>query len=88
MIGNYKNFNAAILVKQNQPLVVEEINLPDTLDVGQVLVKVHVSGICGSQIGEITGAKGDDPYLPHLLLNMPQAEIQNQSLLLWQEYRA
>tara|TARA_Y100001968_G_scaffold190856_1_gene174886 strand:- start:3463 stop:4515 length:1053 start_codon:yes stop_codon:yes gene_type:complete len=67
MIGNYKNFKGAILIKQNQPLVVEEINLPDSLDVGQVLVKVHVSGICGSQIGEITGAKGNDPYLPHLL---------------------
>ena len=25
------------------------------------------SGICGSQIGEIDGAKGPDKYLPHLL---------------------
>ena len=37
------------------------------LDVGQVLVKVEYSGICGSQIGEIDGVKGEDKFLPHLL---------------------
>ena len=31
------------------------------------MVEVHVSGICGSQIGEITGAKGEDKFIPHLL---------------------
>ena len=30
-------------------------------------MKVLYSGICGSQIGEIDGAKGEDKYLPHLL---------------------
>ena len=30
-------------------------------------MKVHVSGICGSQIGEIKGVKGKDEYLPHLM---------------------
>ena len=59
--------DAAILVEQNQELVVDKIQLPKTLDVGQVLVEVSVSGICGSQIGEITGTKGKDSYLPHLL---------------------
>lgn len=58
---------AAILVEQRQPLVIDEIELPDSLDVGQVLVKVHFSGICGSQLGEIDGAKGEDKFLPHLL---------------------
>lgn len=58
---------AAILVEQNKPLVVDEIELPSELAVGQVLVEVHYSGICGSQIGEIDGVKGADPYLPHLL---------------------
>ncbi|MDC0165981.1 zinc-binding dehydrogenase, partial [Synechococcus sp. AH-558-M21] len=57
----------AILVAQHQPLVVDTIELPEQLDVGQVLVKVHVSGICGSQLGEIDGAKGPDRYLPHLM---------------------
>lgn len=58
---------AAILVQQRQPLEIAEIDLPSSLDVGQVLVKVHTSGICGSQLGEIDGAKGEDRYLPHLL---------------------
>ena len=58
---------AAILVAQNQPLVVDIIELPEQLDVGQVLVEVQVSGICGSQLGEIAGVKGPDAYLPHLM---------------------
>jgi S-(hydroxymethyl)glutathione dehydrogenase/alcohol dehydrogenase len=58
---------AAILVEQRKPLVVDEVELPESLDVGQVLVKIHYSGICGSQLGEIDGAKGEDKFLPHLL---------------------
>jgi len=58
---------AAILVEQKQPLVIDEIQLPDTLSCGQVLVKIAYSGICGSQLGEIDGVKGPDAYLPHLL---------------------
>ena len=58
---------AAILEKLNDSLVVDNVILPASLDVGQVLVRVYSSGICGAQIGEITGAKGKDPYLPHLL---------------------
>ena len=58
---------AAILTAQNMPLIVDKVDLPESLDVGQVLVKLHVSGICGSQIGEIKGVKGPDKYLPHLL---------------------
>ena len=62
-----KSMKAAILVAQNEPLVIDEIRLPQTLEVGQVLVRVLHSGICGSQLGEIDGAKGEDKYLPHLL---------------------
>lgn len=58
---------AAILVEQNQPLVVADIDLPEQLSFGQVLVKVHYSGICGAQLNEIDGAKGPDRFLPHLL---------------------
>jgi len=58
---------AAILVAQQQPLVVDTIELPSVLEVGQVLVRVQVSGICGSQLGEIDGVKGPDRYLPHLM---------------------
>lgn len=62
-----KTMKAAILVEQRKPLIVGEIELPQTLEVGQVLVKIHYSGICGSQLGEIDGAKGKDKFLPHLL---------------------
>src|SRR6266481_3238372 len=58
--------SAAILVKQRQPLVVDEVEVP-SLSIGQVLVELKTSRICGSQIGEIDGVKGPDRYLPHLL---------------------
>ena len=57
---------AAILVEQKKPLVIEEVEVPAP-KLGQVLVKVFASGICGSQIGEIDGVKGPDKFLPHLL---------------------
>jgi len=62
-----KTTRAAILVELEKPLVIGEIALPDRLDPGQVLVQVQYSGICGSQLGEIDGAKGEDRFLPHLL---------------------
>jgi S-(hydroxymethyl)glutathione dehydrogenase/alcohol dehydrogenase len=58
---------AAILVHQKKPLEIAEIELPKSLDIGQVLIKLAYSGICGSQLGEIDGVKGPDPWLPHLL---------------------
>ena len=60
------NSRAAILVEQKKPLVIEEVQVPAP-KLGQVLVKVLASGICGSQIGEIDGVKGPDRFLPHLL---------------------
>lgn len=57
---------AAILESLNAPLVLDEVDVPD-LECGQVLVQVHRSGICGAQLGEISGAKGADNFLPHLL---------------------
>ena len=58
---------AAILIAQNKPLIIEKIKIQDKLKIGQVLIEVYVSGICGSQIGEIDGVKGEDKYLPHLM---------------------
>lgn len=58
---------AAILVELRKPLVIDTVELPKTLEVGQVLVRITYSGICGSQLGEIDGAKGEDKFLPHLL---------------------
>lgn len=62
-----QKMKAAILTELKAPLTVAEVQLPETLGVGQVLVKVHFSGICGSQLGEIDGVKGEDRFLPHLL---------------------
>jgi len=59
--------SAAILLAQRDALVVDEVELPSELRFGQVLVRVAFSGVCGSQLGEIDGVKGPDPYLPHLL---------------------
>ena len=58
---------AAILVQSHSDLVVDRIALPDDLSYGQVLVRVHYSGICASQVHEIEALKGPDAYLPHLL---------------------
>jgi S-(hydroxymethyl)glutathione dehydrogenase / alcohol dehydrogenase len=59
-------FNAAVLTKLKSPLVFEELEVP-VIRFGQVLVKLICSGICGSQLGEIAGIKGSDPWIPHLL---------------------
>ena len=67
MINTPEFSKAAILVEQNKPLIIDYVKLPKALSVGQILVEIEVSGICGSQIGEITGAKGPDKYLPHLM---------------------
>jgi len=59
-------FKAAVLVESKKPLVIDEIEL-QPLQVGQVLVKLESSGICGAQINEIDAVKGNDNFLPHLL---------------------
>jgi Zn-dependent alcohol dehydrogenase len=62
-----KSTKAAILVESREPLVVEEIELPEELFSGQVLVELITSGLCGAQINEIEAVKGSDKFLPHLL---------------------
>lgn len=62
-----KTAKAAILAQSRQPLVIDEIRLPDALVHGQVLVRVKTSSICGAQINEIDAVKGPDKFLPHLL---------------------
>jgi S-(hydroxymethyl)glutathione dehydrogenase / alcohol dehydrogenase len=66
-MGNKMNFKTAILTELKTPLTLANIFWQNDLKAGQVLVKLLYSGICGSQIGEIDGKKGDDPYIPHLL---------------------
>jgi S-(hydroxymethyl)glutathione dehydrogenase / alcohol dehydrogenase len=57
---------AAILERLRAPLVLDEIEIP-ALQCGQVLVQIHRTSICGAQLGEIDGRKGEDKFLPHLL---------------------
>ncbi len=56
----------AVLYEINKPLVIEEVTLPP-LKYGQVLVKLKTSGLCHKQLEEMTGKRGHDPFLPHLL---------------------
>ena len=57
---------AVVLEKIDAPLSVKEVELTE-LKVGQVLVKVLVSGLCGAQLHEIRGHKGNAKFLPHLM---------------------
>ena len=57
---------AAVLLEINQPLHILDLEVPK-LKLGQVLVEVAYSGICGSQLNEIRGLKGEDKFLPHTL---------------------
>jgi S-(hydroxymethyl)glutathione dehydrogenase/alcohol dehydrogenase len=70
-----KRGRAAILAESRRPLVVDEIELPDELDAGQVLVRVLYTTICGAQINEIDAVKGVDRFLPHLLGHEASAEV-------------
>lgn len=57
---------AVILEKINGDLTVGEVGLTP-LQYGQVLVKNIVSGLCGAQLQEIAGLKGNANFLPHLM---------------------
>src|ERR1700685_1585700 len=70
-----KTAKAAILAQSREPLVVDEIALPETLGVAQVLVNVLYSTICGAQLNEIAAAKGPDKFLPHLLGHEASARV-------------
>ena len=58
---------AAVLEQINKPLqILDKIKIP-SIGYGQVLVELAYSGICHSQLMEISGGRGFDKYLPHLL---------------------
>lgn len=75
ILNNPGRVTAAVLVELHKPLVLVELELPNELLPGQVLVKVLYSTICGAQINEIDGAKGPDKYLPHLLGHEASAKV-------------
>jgi S-(hydroxymethyl)glutathione dehydrogenase/alcohol dehydrogenase len=57
---------AALLVQTGTPLVLAEIDIP-ALKPGQVLVEIAYSGVCGTQVMEWRGDKGEDRWVPHCL---------------------
>ncbi len=57
---------AALLTQLDSPLTLAEIELLPP-EFGQVRVRVLASGICGAQLAEIRGDKGNAGFLPHLL---------------------
>jgi S-(hydroxymethyl)glutathione dehydrogenase / alcohol dehydrogenase len=65
---------AAILVELNEPLLVTDIHVP-VPDIGQVVVKVYYSGLCGKQLGEQTGSFGPDRFIPHLMGHEASVEV-------------
>lgn len=62
-----KKLTAAILYNHNKPLKIAKDIILGNINKKQVLVKIHYSGLCGSQIAEIKGYRDDKKYLPHLL---------------------
>jgi S-(hydroxymethyl)glutathione dehydrogenase / alcohol dehydrogenase len=61
------HMKAAVLWECGKPLSIEEgIEVPELMS-GQVLVKMAFSGVCRSQLMEVSGQRGEDKYLPHLL---------------------
>ena len=65
---------------RNSASLADEIAFPDELNVGQVLVKVLYTTICGAQINEIQAAKGPDKFLPHLLGHEASATVVETGL--------
>ncbi len=57
---------AAVLEQIDAPLAIRDVELTE-LKVGQVLIRILVSGLCGAQLHEIRGHKGNAKFLPHLM---------------------
>jgi S-(hydroxymethyl)glutathione dehydrogenase/alcohol dehydrogenase len=68
-------FKAAVLREIHKPLGIETLEFRGPLAVGQVLVRLFYSGICGKQIEEMEGLGGKDDFLPHLLGHEGSAEV-------------
>jgi S-(hydroxymethyl)glutathione dehydrogenase/alcohol dehydrogenase len=57
---------AAILRDLGKPLSIENLEVPK-LGRGQVLVKMQLAAVCHSQKLEVSGGRGADRFLPHLI---------------------
>jgi S-(hydroxymethyl)glutathione dehydrogenase/alcohol dehydrogenase len=59
-------FKAAVLYEIGKPLKVIELITPK-VQKDYILIKLRISGVCRSQLMEISGERGKDNWLPHLL---------------------
>ena len=59
------DIEAAVLESTGR-LEIRNISSPE-LKRGQILVKILYSGVCRSQLMEVRGLRGEDPWRPHLL---------------------
>ena len=60
------SFNGSVLTKLRQPPGLFELS-SRPLETGQVLVEIEVAGLCGSQLSDLTGDKGNERFLPHMV---------------------
>lgn len=70
--------SAAILVETGRPLesALELVDLEiPALRAGQVLVEIKYSGVCHTQVMEVSGLRGKDAFLPHCLGHEGSGEI-------------
>ena len=61
-----RTMQGAVLYETDKPLIIEELCIPE-VGFGQVLVNIKYSGLCHTQLEEMTGKRGEDAHLPHLL---------------------
>ena len=61
-----KFLDAAVLEKKNKINIIRGIKIPKIKN-SQILIKVMFSGVCGSQIFEISCQRNNSKYLPHML---------------------
>lgn len=62
-----QTFTAAVLANTGNKLdLYDDIYLPEPSS-AQVVVEIQYAGLCHSQLMEISGLRGEDKYLPHML---------------------
>ena len=71
-----KKISAAVLFKLKNSLKILDLKIPK-LKKGQVLVKIIYSGICKSQLFEISGGRNNSKWLPHLLGHEASGKVVN-----------
>jgi 2-desacetyl-2-hydroxyethyl bacteriochlorophyllide A dehydrogenase len=65
---------AMVLRKYNQPLVLEEVEMP-RIGAREVLIQVKACGVCASNVKYVEGAYPDVLTLPHILGHEPVGEV-------------